>query len=165
MISRVAMAWLMGAVLAYTGGSAALAVAGAVAWPALEYSFHRWIFHGSGRPAGAHRRHHRLPGSRASVAVQGRYVLAGVAVLSLPGMAVGATWLSLVGSVLIGYGVYEYYHAALHLGAGTWWHKAHHSAHVVWYGVTPPARLIDRVLGTSTPPPSPTWDAGDIGPG
>ncbi len=121
----------------------------------IEYSFHRWLLHGSVRIlAEGHRAHHEKPQGYDSLP----FFLPGLILLALTGLLVclmpASIAFLLIGTIALGYSIYGLSHFVLHhhrfrRGLARSWaatHHVHHSRIDTNFGVTTP--LWDMVMGT-----------------
>lgn len=142
------------------GTMLALAGAGLLAWPLLEYLLHRWVLHGLRPFSGWHARHHARPGALLITPTLVSLSLIGLLVFA-PVMWAANVWLAcaLTLGLAAGYLGYSLLHHALHHRAaapGGWldrrkrWHALHHQhdGTGMCFGVTSP--LWDELLA-STP--------------
>jgi sterol desaturase/sphingolipid hydroxylase (fatty acid hydroxylase superfamily) len=121
----------------------------------IEYSFHRWLLHGSVRfLAEGHRAHHERPQGHDSLP----FFVPGLILLTLTGLLVCLMPPSiaclLIGTIAMGYATYGLSHFVLHhhrfpQGLARSWAAIHHVHHFridTNFGVTTP--LWDMVMGT-----------------
>lgn len=145
--------WLaVGVALVATSMRPALALAGATAWPAVEYAAHRFLMHGLARVSPrlykrVHGVHHLYPRDLSHFMIPLAFSALVVAALSLvmPRPALGG--------LLLAYVAYDLAHLAAHglipfpfRRALARHHAKHHRDPAICFGVTSP--LFDVVLGT-----------------
>lgn len=145
---------------ALRGAMLALAGAGLLAWPLLEYLLHRYVLHGLQPFSGWHARHHAQPGALLITPTLLSLALIGLLVFA-PVLWVGNVWLAsaLTFGLAAGYLGYSLMHHALHhrtAAPGSWldrrqrWHALHHQhdGQAMCFGVSSP--VWDELLA-STP--------------
>jgi cyclopropane-fatty-acyl-phospholipid synthase len=136
-----------------------LAIAGVVAWSALEYVVHRFLFHGMQPFRRWHAEHHARPAALIGTPTIFTAALLG-ALLFLPTWAIDDAWgaCALTLGVVCGYFAYASTHHAIHhwRARGAWlrrrqrWHFIHHHArHPCCYGVT--SGIWDASFGSGPP--------------
>jgi sterol desaturase/sphingolipid hydroxylase (fatty acid hydroxylase superfamily) len=147
---------------------ALLALAGFVAWGAIEYALHRYVLHGLQPFKAWHAEHHRRPTALiAAPTILSASLIA--TLVFLPAWASDGLWSAcgLTLGVLVGYLSYALTHHATHRWRidNAWlrrrkrWHAMHHhDARAGCYGVT--SALWDHVFGSAgDTPPRATPDA------
>jgi len=135
----------------------AIVGAGLVAWTAIEYAMHRFLFHGLQPFRRWHALHHERPSALIFTPTILSATLIGVLVF-LPAVVLRDVWFAcaLTLGVLIGYTAYGVaHHAAHHWHSDNPWlrrHKRRHALHHYiaqrgWYGVT--SGFWDHVFGSN----------------
>ena len=144
-------------------GFIATFAAGVVLWTFLEYSLHRWAFHGrklGKKVAREHLDHHAKVDYFAPWATKiamAAPILAGITALAV--LAMGAPGAGVTLGVFSGWLIYELIHRRIHVAAPgnayARWARAHHLSHHFGkshanHGVTSP--IWDHVFGTFEAP-------------
>lgn len=137
-----------------------LALAGAAAWPLVEYAAHRWAMHGLARAAPrlykrVHGVHHLYPRDLSHFVIP-------VPAVALAAVAIGGALEALdvglapLGGLLLAFVLYDLAHLAAHglapfpfADALRRHHARHHATDTRNFGVTTPC--LDRLLGTHDP--------------
>ena len=139
----------------------ALSVAGLASWSIIEYTLHRFVFHGPAPFCHWHGEHHRRPtaliGTPTTISL-GLFIL----LVFTPSLLLGNVWQAgaFTFGVLVGYLAYAVIHHAVHHWHfdSTWlrrrkrFHAIHHHplGPTAYYGVTTP--FWDHVFGTIEAP-------------
>ncbi len=152
----VSVGLVLGAPPSMAGALAGMALAGVLAWSAMEYGLHRFVLHGLQPFARWHAEHHRRP-----TALIGTPTLVSAPLFGLL-VALPAVWLwgwlgaALTLGVLSGYLAYAVVHHGLHhwKSNSPWWKRRmrsharhHHGLYPVCYGVT--TGFWDAVMRTN----------------
>ena len=139
--------------------AAALVLGTLVAWPLLEYLFHRWLMHGPVPVIRkAHEEHHAHP-HMTPPTPWFAHLLVGVPLwAALAALTSGAVGALLTTGLYIGYTWFRFVHRMVHFHAHTVAarfmgrllkrHAIHHARQNLLYGVT--TQFWDRVFGTFT---------------
>jgi sterol desaturase/sphingolipid hydroxylase (fatty acid hydroxylase superfamily) len=136
--------------------SAALAIAGFIAWTFAEYLIHRLVHDGAGEPRSSHKHHHADPASieveRSSATTPAITLVVAIILIVALGLSAGS---AVLGGLLTGYLAFICTHHAVHrwtiyptspLHSARRRHALHHYRGPGNYGVT--TSIWDRLFGT-----------------
>jgi len=133
----------------------AAATSGYFSWSWIEYSLHRWIFHGKPSPAArGHALHHREPSAPIATPFFTGLTVAILLWLGLGRVLSAATTLFYISGMTVGYTAYGSIHYMFHqrIFRSPWLarlqrhHEIHHRYARTNFGIT--NRFIDRLMGT-----------------